>query len=408
MSIADLTRALRKHPQVSEFVVREVREQRVFLEKTSSDRRGSRSVYSLEARIFVDARQGRGESRLRMRDTGRARIKDALDQSVRRAAANIGPSWKLPAPAAPARVHVADDSLFSNPSATLSELATNLDQGVPFQICATTRQLRCVTSAGFDNRYRETTVGLGPPPGLAGTREFRPTSARRVRDLVPKIEARDASPRTPVPAGTYDLVVASSAFGEDPRQSIFSPFIELGDAERYRQGLGRIREGQKVVSDGFSLRSDGAIDYAPLSKPFDADGGATRRYPLIESGVLAGLALDARAAGLLGREPNGGIGNLIVETPTVSSAELLTSSGRPILIVDDAAWIRTQGGTLSIGIRRARLRHRPKSEQVFAGGVIRTDALELFARPIGSHRRHDRGWVRGPALLRLGTIEITA
>jgi len=404
MTLDELARALRRHPGVSEFVIREVVEQRHYLQRRGpSQHLGEQTESRLSARIFVDTRQGRGEAAMRLGSDALPR--HLLDAAVGRAALNVGPAWTLPAPTAPARVAVADAAVATDPTRALELVADTLAGAREATAWAAVADVRCVTSAGFDNRYRETRIGTRAraPHGGATASE-----ARRVADLRPHaLGAGQPAARTE--QGEYALVLAASAHSGDPRQSIFAPFLALADADSYRLGRSRIREGGSIEgAEQLSVWSDGTIDFGLHSRPFDDDGCGTRRFPLVDGGTLAGLALDARNAGLLGREPNGGIRNLVITTATASDVELLEARRRPVLVIDSASWIRAEPGsdTLTIGIRSGRVLGTADHERVVTGGIAHGSARSLLARPLGSNDRSDQGWYRGPALLRLGDCQV--
>ncbi|MEM9492036.1 MAG: hypothetical protein AAGC55_23015, partial [Myxococcota bacterium] len=74
----------------------------------------------LDIALFRDLRQGRGQARLRISGA----VQDPqpfLADAVRQAAQALGPPWLLPAPAAPARVQIADPAIIANDLSAIAD-----------------------------------------------------------------------------------------------------------------------------------------------------------------------------------------------------------------------------------------------------------------------------------------------
>ncbi len=65
------------------------------------------------------------------------------------------------------------------------------------------------------------------------------------------------------------------------------------------------KEGKKLLDSKFNLCDDPSLSYRPTSHPFDDEGVPSRRYPLIESGVVAGFYYDLRTAALARKKSTG-------------------------------------------------------------------------------------------------------
>lgn len=65
------------------------------------------------------------------------------------------------------------------------------------------------------------------------------------------------------------------------------------------------QQDQQVLSSMFSLFSDATVPDGPQTGPFDDEGTATGRHPLIAEGILKHFVLDRDASRQLGHEPDG-------------------------------------------------------------------------------------------------------
>ncbi len=97
--------------------------------------------------------------------------------------------------------------------------------------------------------------------------------------------------------------------------------------------------GEPLMADSITLEDDGTLDYGPGSSPFDAEGVARRRLPLIEKGVLRNFYMDLNTAAALGCQPTGnasrpspssppqpGLSNLVMAPGGSSLRELLAEA----------------------------------------------------------------------------------
>jgi PmbA protein len=88
---------------------------------------------------------------------------------------------------------------------------------------------------------------------------------------------------------------------------------------------------QKLWSDLLSLYSDGTIDFALGSAPFDDEGVKMRRLPLIEKGRIKNFYYDLQTAGMAGEESTGnGIRHGIQSAPTPGISNLILKEGNAL------------------------------------------------------------------------------
>ncbi len=104
------------------------------------------------------------------------------------------------------------------------------------------------------------------------------------------------------------------------------------------------KEGETIASPLVTIIDDPLIPRAPGSRPFDGDGLATRKNPVVTKGVLAPVLCDVYAGRKLGRastasasrgiggNPGPSTSNLIMEAGSVSREELLKQTPRGLYV----------------------------------------------------------------------------
>jgi len=104
-------------------------------------------------------------------------------------------------------------------------------------------------------------------------------------------------------------------------------------------------KNKKLWSDLLTLYSDGTIDFATGSAPFDDEGVEMKRVPLIKKGKIKNFYYDLQTAGMAGVESTGnglragsqsepvpGISNLVMEEGKVSFSEMIKDIKEGIII----------------------------------------------------------------------------
>ncbi len=196
-------------------------------------------------------------------------------------------------------------------------------------------------------------VGLGRDPSELDPEAIGAEAAERAVALVGA--RQPASRRCPV---VLDAFVAASFAG-------FIGAMLSADAVQRGRSLFADREGDEVADPSFALVDDGAHPEGPASAPFDGEGSATRRTPLIEGGRLAGYLYDVRSARKGGRATTGNAGrgsyrsppsvaatNLLVEPGAATLDELVREAGEGLYVTDVAglhSGVNPVSGTFSVG-----------------------------------------------------------
>lgn len=92
------------------------------------------------------------------------------------------------------------------------------------------------------------------------------------------------------------------------------------------------KKGELLCSPLFSMYSDGTIDYAGASAPYDDEGIAMQRLPLIEKGILKHYYYDLQNAAEAGAKPTGnGIRSSFHSSPSPGVSNLMIPEGKTSL-----------------------------------------------------------------------------
>ncbi len=105
------------------------------------------------------------------------------------------------------------------------------------------------------------------------------------------------------------------------------------------------RKNKKLWSDLLTIYSDGTINFALGSAPFDDEGVEMKRVPLVKKGKIKNFYYDLQTAGIAGVESTGnglragsqsepvpGISNLVMEEGKVSFSEMIKDIKEGIII----------------------------------------------------------------------------
>ena len=431
MSIDRLARALGRSAQIDEWVIHETRERRDVRTIATSPQTAMRASRHYDVTVWRDRRGERGEASIRLSDEDKADFDSQLRAAAERAFSNVGEQWKLPPPAAPARVSLEDASIRDSPTEAIARIEkpiANLDAnggpGVSLdrrlgKISVRSVEQRLRTSSGLDVGSNQTMASVdfqlassAGPQVLSFSR-----SARRVQDLRVEeaiVAATNGSSirlaAAKLEASAFDLVIASRAF--QCSRSIddwLRPLAVQADGERVRRGVARYRPGQHVATGGIdgsgdelSVESDGAIDYALESAGFGVLGGAVRRFKLVHRGVAAAVALNAKEAALADLEGNGGARNLHFARGQRSIDQLVTGN-RPVLTVHEFDWLRVDSESGEI-VAQIGLATDGKNRDGVSGGTLSFNLFDALARLRLSRELSTETLVPGPAWIGINNV----
>lgn len=189
---------------------------------------------------------------------------------------------------------------------------------------------------GFSGSYAGSRHSLGVSvlagEGLAMERDYDFSSAVYGSDLRDPAEVgrsaaekavRRLKPRKPK-TGRVPIVF-------DPRvaNSLLRHFAGAISGTAIARGTSFLKDkrGERIFAEGIQIVDDPHRARGLRSKPFDAEGLATRRRALIEDGVLTGWLLDLASARQLGLEPTGNASRGVSGPPGPSASNLYLAPG---------------------------------------------------------------------------------
>ena len=169
-----------------------------------------------------------------------------------------------------------------------------------------TMTLKVINSRGGQTSYRKSTFGLGLGGTLirdtdmlfVGEGEESCHPLKDVKNIVSVVLRQLEQARNTASVKSWELPVI---FTPDGVVSAFLPALMAAlSGKTVLEGASPLGKklGEKVLDAQFSLYDDPTVDYAPHSRPCDAEGVPSRRTPLIEKGVVRNFLYDLQTAGL--------------------------------------------------------------------------------------------------------------
>jgi predicted Zn-dependent protease len=406
IQLRDLARALARRGASAWAIVE--RDQRLAsIDHEGKTRREQRTRWRLA--VHVDTPAGRGSAHVDVEAVDGSADAVAV-QALELARVGIGPAWTSPPPSAPARVDLDDGSL-RDPAAGARAALPRHANVVGAAATSLREQVTVTTHAGFHTSWAATRVRLDAlviagDRSLAIARESRTLdglgTGAAIADAVHDLGLL-AGARAPA-AGPCTLVLRADAMLDD-QLGVWHAFVAQTDASIEHQGLTRYREHQVIapgadqLENPLTIASDGALAYGLRSSPVGEEGEAVRRFSLVERGVASGLALSVREAALRGRDPNGGVRNLVVEpgswTGTASGERVIEVRRLRSLAIDPYT------GEASLEIALGTDRGVP-----FTGGSLRLDVIAALSRAQRSTTVLTRGAYVGPDAIWIDRAEL--
>ena len=192
------------------------------------------------------------------------------------------------------------------------------------------------SSAGFSGSYRSTSYSLSVAPVAhengAMQRDYWYDASRSLARLAdPETVGRTAAARTlrrlgarPVPTQQVPIV-----FDPQTAASLLGHLAGAvcGGALYRRASFLLDKLGEEVASPLFTVIDDGRLPRGLASRPFDAEGTATRRTVVVERGVLRSYLLDGYAARKLSMTSTGSASRSVGDVPGASPTNFHLAAG---------------------------------------------------------------------------------
>lgn len=147
----------------------------------------------------------------------------------------------------------------------------------------------------------------------------------------PEAVGIEATRRTVATLGSKKVATQECPIVFDPEvgRSIIGTIFSVANGSAFWRNSTYLvgREGTLCASKLVTVVDDPLVPRAPGSRPFDGDGLATRKNPVITEGILAPVLCDVYSAKKLGRESTGSAGRGIGGNPGPTTSNLVMSAG---------------------------------------------------------------------------------
>ncbi len=85
--------------------------------------------------------------------------------------------------------------------------------------------------------------------------------------------------------------------------------------------------GNEMYDRRFSMHDDATLSGRPASRPYDDEGVASKRIPMVENGIVRSFLYDLQTAGLAKTESTGSAERSLAAQPSISNTNLLIDNG---------------------------------------------------------------------------------
>ncbi|HMG54080.1 MAG TPA: metallopeptidase TldD-related protein [Kofleriaceae bacterium] len=158
------------------------------------------------------------------------------------------------------------------------------------------------------------------------------TGSRFLSELEPaEAIGIEAARRTVATIGSRKVETQECAVVFDPEmaRSIIGMLFSVANGSSFWRKSSYLvgKEGEVIASPLVTVVDDPLIARAPGSRPFDGDGLATRRNPVVERGVLCPVLCDVYSARKLGRLSSGSAGRAVGGSPGPTTSNLIMQAG---------------------------------------------------------------------------------
>lgn len=198
------------------------------------------------------------------------------------------------------------------------------------------REIVYANTLGFVGQYHTTSYSLSAVPVAshngAMQRDYWHSSHRKLHSLeAASAIGKKAAERTLRRLGARRVKTqdAPVVFDPDMAASLLRHLAAaISGAALYRKTsflLDKINE--KIAASGVWIEDNACIPSALGSKPFDGEGLATRRTPIVEDGVLRSYLLDTYSARKLGLRSTGSAARSFADAPAASPTNFFLKAG---------------------------------------------------------------------------------
>lgn len=173
-------------------------------------------------------------------------------------------------------------------------------------------RIRIKNTAGADAQFVKRTVGFGVSASLVEgdniVHLWKPVnSLKPLEDPLERVDAliedmKVARRTVGMESGKVRAILTPVALAD-----ILMAFLPAVNGKAVAKGTSPLKDkiGQTILDPRFTLLDDGLHAEGVCSQPFDDEGLAVRRKPIVENGVLKTFIADLRTAPRIGIEPTG-------------------------------------------------------------------------------------------------------
>lgn len=218
---------------------------------------------------------------------------------------------------------------------------------------ASTARIVYASSAGFQGSYRTSSASLSAVPiaSVDGKmqRDYWYSARRRLADLeAPEAIGRRAAARALRRLGARQVETCEVPVVFDPEMAsgLLRHLAGAISGDAIHQGTSFLvgRLDQQIAPEFFSVADDGRLPNGLGSKPFDAEGLATRRNVVVENGVLRSYLCDTYSGRKLGRASTANAGRSVGGSPHVTTTNFIlepgtSSPGELIRSIDNGLYV---------------------------------------------------------------------
>ena len=117
--------------------------------------------------------------------------------------------------------------------------------------------------------------------------------------------------------------------GDGVASALLGPLVMAFSGRLVSQGQSPLAEklGDELYDARLSVYDDSTLPMRPASRPFDDEGVASRRIPLIDKGVVRSFMYDLQSAGVAGATSTGSANRSLTTQPAISPSSILFSEG---------------------------------------------------------------------------------
>jgi len=240
----------------------------------------------------------------------------------------------------------------------------------------------------FDFEYSSELAGVDPD--------------RMVRTIVDYFErGRETAS---FPTGTATVLIHPIAVPQ-----FLLPLLVGMDGERIKDGTSPLGDkvGERILSDRITVTDDPFRPGLPASAPFDGEGVAARRRPLVEKGVLRSFNHTLETAKAVGHEPTGGarrgpggkptggVFNLVMEAGETPYEEMLSSLDRGLFLryMSGSGQANNLAGEFSMGVYSAFLVENGRLAKRLKNVMVAGNVYDVFQRVAAVSAERIRTWL---------------